>query len=128
MKRWEIKARSNKKEGEFIRWIITAKDEDAAVDKGFKLAQSHPDAEKWAIFCDQYVVDTEGREDKEEITSRLFEALRMTRELMELESLIYLKNQEKVEARFNDGRKQRINVEADSGIQLIYDVMDKLCR
>lgn len=126
MKRWEIKARSNKKEGEFIRWIITAEDEDAAVDKGFKLAKSHPDAEEWTIFCDQYPLDKEGKEDKEEITNRLFDALRMTREFMKLESLTYRKDQEKVIARFEDGSKKKINVAADSGIALISDVIKNL--
>ena len=126
MKKWEIKARSNKKEGEFIRWIIAAEDEDAAADKGFELAQSHPNAEKWSIFCDQYPLDTEGKEDKEAITERLFDILHMTREFMELESLTYLKDQEKVVARFEDGREKRINVATDSGIQLIEDVMERL--
>jgi hypothetical protein len=126
MKQWEIKARSNKKEGEFIRWIIAAEDEDAAVDKGFELAQNHPDAEKGAIFCDQCALDTEGKEDKEEITSRLFEALHMTREFMNLESLTYRKDQEKVMARFEDGSKKKINVASDSGIALISDVIKNL--
>ena len=126
MKQWEIKARSNKKEGEFIRWIIAAEDEDTAVDKGFELARNHPDAEKGAIFCDQCALDTEGREDKEEITNRLFDALRMTREFMELVSLTYLKDQEKVVARFEDGHEKKINVAADSGIALISDVIKNL--
>ena len=126
MKRWEIKARSNKKEGEFIRWIIAAEDEDTAVDKGFELAQNHPDAEKWSIFCDQYPLDTEGKEDKEAITERLFDALRMTRAFMELDSLTYLKDQEKVMARFEDGHEKAVNVASDSGIALISDVIKNL--
>ena len=126
MKRWEIRARSNKKEGEIIYWVIAAENEDAAVDKGFELMRNHPDTKKWSIFCDQYPLDTEGKEDKEEITNRLFDVLHMTREFMELETLIYLKDQEKVVARFEDGHEKKINVAADSGIQLIEDVMGRL--
>ena len=126
MKKWEIKARSNKKEGEFIRWIIAAEDEDKATDKGFELARNHPDSEQWCIFCDQYPLDTEGNEDKEAITERLFDALHMTREFMELESLTYLKDQEKVVARFEDGHEKAVNVASDSGIALISDVIKNL--
>lgn len=125
MKQWTISAK-NIKEGEpDIKWIIAAEDEDEAADIGFKKAEEDKNASKHSLGIDQYPLDTEGREDKEEITWRLFDALRMTREYMELASLEYTKDgyKEIVTATFEDGHTREINVALDSGSAMLRDIL-----
>lgn len=126
MKRWIISAK-NIKDGEpDIKWLISAEDEDEAAEIGFEKAQENHHACKCSLGVDQYPLDTEGHEDKEEIVSRFFDALRMTRQYMELISLEYSKETERVIAVFENGHKKNIDVACDSGIAIIKDILSNL--
>ena len=126
MKQWKVSVRNNDETKDDIEWLIAAEDEDTAADIGFKNAAANPEASTGSISVDQYPLDTEDREDKEEILYRLCDTLRMTREYMELGDLIYDKEREIVTAIFGDGKSKRINVACDSGIAMIRDILRNL--
>ena len=70
------------------------------------------------------------KEDKKKICKKLFELLTMTRDQEALIGLEYHHDnktyEETVVAIYRSGRKQAINVTADSGIALIRDVVRAL--
>lgn len=128
MKQWIVSAK-NVNEGEpDIKWLVAAEDEDQAADIGFKKVEENKYASKCSLGIDQYPLSTGGEEDKEEITYRLFDALRMTREHMDLQSLEYSKDEYKeiVTATFEDGYSKEINIALDSGIAMIRDIIKGL--
>lgn len=130
MKQWTVTAGSRDgKEKNISSWVIAAPNGEIAAEAGFRLAEEeHLKTSDISIFTTEYPLDTEGRENKKEITTRLYRTLIMTREFMELESLVYVKQTEKVIARFKNGRIKTINVECDSGIALVVDVITGLLK
>ena len=66
-----------------------------------------------------------GTEDKQHICDLLLPALQATRSLYDLAALDYIADEEVVIATFTSGFTKRINVEADSGIALIKDVLNR---
>lgn len=67
-------------------------------------------------------------EDKSNICQRLLLTLQATRAGMDIYDMRYYRNNETewVRITFNNGHVKRINVEADSGIALIQDVVRAL--
>lgn len=65
-------------------------------------------------------------ENKQEICTKLCKALQATRAALNLEGLYYQAETELVIAVFVNGKKKAINVEADSGIAMIQDVVNHL--
>lgn len=129
MKQWKVSARNIDKSRPDIEWLIAAEDEDEAAGVGFKKAKETPNASDSSIDVDQYPLDTEGREDREEIIIRLFDALRMTREYMDLDHLEYKdlgNGVQHVIAKFEGGGTRTINVSCDSGIAMIKDILKGL--
>ncbi len=70
------------------------------------------------------VQDSEpAREDKQAICQLLLAALQKTRAYHDLTDLLYDSHSEKVLAKFAGGGFRQINVEADSGIAMINDIL-----
>ena len=67
-------------------------------------------------------------EDKQAICDLLCATLQRTRHLWNLEYLRYDGEREVVECRFRTGWTEIVNVECDSGVALILDVMKVLSR
>lgn len=65
-------------------------------------------------------------EDKQAICNALARALQKTRYCAGLSYLSYDEARESVTARFLDGSRIRVNVEADSGIAMIKDILRAL--
>ena len=65
----------------------------------------------------------DGMENKEEIVMRLKLLLKATREGRGIEELALSGDQNEVTVKFRSGSERKVNVECDSGIALIRDVM-----
>ena len=68
-------------------------------------------------------------EDKQMICDKLLEALQLTRQYEDLQSLIYLRrgeDHETVMALFAQGNTKEINVSMDSGSAMIRDILKAL--
>ena len=68
-------------------------------------------------------------EDKQKICDKLLEALQLTRQYEDLQSLIHLRkgvDQETVTALFAQGNAKEINVSMDSGSAMIRDILRAL--
>lgn len=68
-------------------------------------------------------------EDKQMICDKLVEALQLTRQYEDLQSLIYLRrgeDHETVTALFTQGNTKEINVSMDSGSAMIRDILRAL--
>ena len=68
-------------------------------------------------------------EDKQMICDKLTEALKLTRQYADLQSLIYLRrgeDHETVTALFTQGTMREINVSMDSGSAMIRDILRAL--
>ncbi|MBQ1241449.1 MAG: hypothetical protein IIY21_29470 [Clostridiales bacterium] len=65
-------------------------------------------------------------EDKQLILNKLLDALLETRDQFDLEELVYDAVNEIVTARYMSGGERRINVNMDSGVAMIRDVMEGL--
>ena len=65
-------------------------------------------------------------EDKQLILNKLLDALLETRDQFDLEELVYDAVNETVTARYMSGGERRINVNMDSGVAMIRDVMEGL--
>ena len=62
-------------------------------------------------------------EDKQMICDKLLIALRYTSHLCDLLALTYDEKNEIVTATFVNGHEKRVNVRADSGYAMIYDIV-----
>ena len=68
-------------------------------------------------------------EDKQKICDKLLEALQLTRQYEDLQSLIHLRkgvDQETVTALFAQGNAKEINVSMDSGSAMMRDILRAL--
>ena len=71
----------------------------------------------------------EAREDYQGICDRLLEALKLTRKYSDLVSITYCRNyngergRDIVEVMYDQNRLIKVNVSADSGIAMIYDIL-----
>lgn len=71
----------------------------------------------------------EAREDYQGICDHLLETLKLTRKYSDLVSITYCRNyngergRDIVEMRYDQNRLIKVNVSADSGIAMIYDIL-----
>lgn len=65
-------------------------------------------------------------EDKRKICELLLLVLQSTRALSDLDSITYHPYIERVAVRFRSGHCKSINVEGDSGITMIFDIVSQL--
>lgn len=81
-------------------------------------------------LCDAFQAGTEaGREEKKaKICLLLGFLLQQTRGAADVDRLIYLEETEKVEIHFHGGYTALVNVAGDSGLGIIKDVVDYICR
>ncbi len=73
-----------------------------------------------------YELEPESPEPKQLICSCLLEALKLTRGQGELKALDYDPEKELVTGTYKNGGKIEINVECDSGVSMIRDIMEEM--
>lgn len=65
-------------------------------------------------------------EDKQKICDLLLPALQATKNLHDLEDLEYIPEQDTVLATFASGVTKKANVDMDSGIEMIRDIIEQI--
>ena len=65
-------------------------------------------------------------EDKQKICDLLLPALQATKNLHDLEDLEYIPEQDAVLATFASGVTKKANVDMDSGIEMIRDIIEQI--
>lgn len=93
-------------------------------EEGYCMAQEKL-VEKDGGPCNKFIhfVSTAGGENKKLIVQMLCSLLKRTRLGSNIKDLWLSEKQDILEIEFNSGRIQKVNVEADSGIAMIKDVL-----
>lgn len=118
-----------------MKWIAKARSlvvEDGTISREIE-ADSQGEARSLAMlwarkstYTDAGSVDVEPmEEDKQLICDRLLDLLQITRGFYDVENMTYKKTSftEKVEVLFRSGHTKTVNVEADSGVAMIRDIL-----
>ena len=104
-------------------WVTTEIEADSAweaEDKAYQWARKSSVADSGNVYVEPL------EEDKQLICNKLLEALQLTRNLHDLEDLLYLPEKELVEAMFSSGYRKYANVAADSGTAMIIDIIKQI--